>query len=292
MSGLTTTSKIAVAEASIPSKVRLRDFYRTAADIYIPTRPNLFLPDEWARIFATGLQKLPQKPRFTKGRVLEVGPGTGLNDAGMLTMEGGPEEVIASDICSEAVHATNRVGQEHGLRLTAVQSDLLTDIDNHTLSTIDHIVACIPQVPAPGTIVLTDRDNFAHYYTPKGKTSYWDHIGLGLNAGLLEQSTERAPQAAITLNLSGRPGINRLLHFFERHRRPAEVLYSEMVPQHHGTSLQSLAEKEIKGTEPFEFFKDIEGQQQIGAQEAEKRRLANEPLFHKVYVMHTPGLER
>lgn len=270
--------------------VPLRRFYENAADIFIHRPSNLFFPDAWTETFAQGIQALGKKDGFQGRHVLEVGVGIGINALGIMTSPNAPAEFTGTDICDNAVSASAHLARSHGiLNVSMICSDLLKNVDPTLLHRVDHIVACIPQVPVPGTILLNDGDNYAHYYTPTG--TQWDEWGLGLNAGLLEQATKLAPQATVTLNLSGRPGIERLKDFFERHNRHARVLFERMVPQHIDTSLAYLAETEKHHPDlPFEFFADPEGIKRINADQAEARRVNGEPLFHKIYVISAPAL--
>lgn len=259
-------------------KVSLRNFYANAADIEIERPSDLFLPDTWTRVFATGLQK---DITLSGSHVLEVGVGTGVNLAGLLTIPNRPTDFVGTDLCNNAVRASKKLAQTYSLNARLLASDLLEDVPDTILKDRTHIVACIPQVPAD--IDLTACDNAAHYYNPTG--SNWDKDGLGLNARLLEQVTRRAPKARVTLNLAGRPGIERLHGLFYYHGREPKLLHAQTVPQHAGTSLAPLAKKEANGHAPFEFFADAKGLQPLNASQAETRRIAQAPVFHKVYVI-------
>lgn len=262
--------------------VQLSDFYPDAArNISIPRSSNLFLPDQWTQVFAKGLLTR----NFEGRKVLEVGVGTGINMAGLLASFTPPRHYIGTDICDTAVSASRILAGVHGwdTATKVIQSNLLQDLPDDVLSDVDHIIACIPQVPSDKP--LNEGDNYAHYY--KGNGSYWDQYGLGLNSRLLKQAWDRAPQAHITLNLSGRPGIQKLNELFEYNDRFANVAYEEMVAQHAETSVESLAAMERNGHLPFEFFADPDGHAKIGAIEAERRRINGDGVFHKVYVLTT-----
>ncbi|MCC7305357.1 MAG: 50S ribosomal protein L11 methyltransferase [Alphaproteobacteria bacterium] len=287
---LVQTSAPAIHVPDIRETVSLRDFYQQAANVRVPTNPNLFMPDSWGKIFAKGLTCLSQKPAFADAHVLEVGVGTGINALGIMTSPGAPQHYTGTDICKNAVDATTHLAKANGLHnITAIQSDLLKDVPDVTLANARHIVACIPQVPETNNAKILCGDGFAHYYNPNGRPEDWNHFGLGLNAALIQEATERAPHASITLNLAGRPGIERLAQMFEAYGRKAEILHVQMVPQHAETKLTSLADLERLGVSNFEFYKDEKGTQPIGAVEAEERR-EKESLFHNVYVLHAPGL--
>lgn len=262
--------------------VRLRTFYPDAKDMGFTRPSNLFLSDEWTKIFAAGLIKLSgSETDFTKAHVLEVGVGVGTNILGLMTSPKPPASFIGTDICDNAIRFCRGLPdiRRHNVRLQT--SDLLSDIPKENLSKLDYIVACIPQVPFEGD--LTQGDNFAHYYPPTG--SNWDAFGLGLNAKLLEQAKDLTPSAQVVLNLSGRPGIERLKDLFNQFGFEPSVLHEAIVPQHKETSLASLASAEEKGADAFEFFRDPGAHEKICAVEAEGRRTAGQPLYHKIYVI-------
>jgi hypothetical protein len=269
--------------------VALANFFASARDgLFIPRSPDLFLPDNWTRIFARGLETLAEQGAFEGKTVLEVGIGTGVVMAGLSSMPNGPKLFMGTDICAQAVAASKELANRLTLRNVSrlVQSDLLFALSAHDLKDVGHIVACIPQVPAPSNVDLSANDNFAHYYSPQG--TCWDDFGLGLNARLIAEVNEKAPQATLTLNLAGRPGIEHLLTLFKMHERKAQITHCDIVPQHSGTSLASLAEREDPD-HPFEFFADADGKEQISASIAEAKRAQGSPVYHKVYVLTAPG---
>ncbi len=260
------------------------DFYPAAQPIEVPLEKNVFVPDEWTLSLAKGLQQLD----FTGLKVIEIGIGGGINAAGLLTCDKPPADFVGVDIFDPAVTASRILFERHSLKGRVLKSNLLQNIDQQTLLEAHHIFACIPQVPS-GEDLECD-DNYSHYYKANG--SDWDLYGLGLNEKLIRKTNVRASQTGITLNLSGRPGIDKLRElFFELGRNP-EIIHAETVPQHAGTSVQSLADLEGNGHEDFEFFKDEDTQHKISAACAEQRRLAGDPVFHKIYVISAPGLRR
>ncbi|CAF1070771.1 unnamed protein product [Adineta steineri] len=266
--------------------IRVRDFYANITrDIEIERSPNLFLPDDWTKGFAQGLKNVFKSiPGFYNSTVLEIGVGTGINMAGLLSLPCPPARFIGTDISQEAINASSALALRERWNVTLSQSDLLCNVSDDILANVDYIVGCIPQVPAPASINLMDIDNFAHYYESKG--THWDDIGLALNAALLQQAAERAPHAAIILNLSGRPGIKCLQRLFieNRYKKPF-ICNVTMVKQHHGTSLAAFAVMENNGRDAFEFFEDKDGKIPICASAAEQRRLDGKDVYHYVYVL-------
>lgn len=273
------------------TNVRLQEFYGNGPDIFIPVATDLFIPDTWTKTFARGIQALPSLAG--KG-VLEVGVGSGINLVGITMSPDRPEYFLGSDIDRDAVEASARLIREQRIPDVSVrQSDLLDGFEDSELSRVDHIIACIPQVLREGD--LSEGEGYSHYYNPTG--SEWDVHGLGLNARLLEGANDRAPRADITLNLSGRPGRRVLEDFFRAHGREPRVLHKAIVPQHIGTSLQSLAGLERGGAPDFEFFNGRCGTNPINARQAEEIRAAEEAsgktvsaVSHGIYVITAPGL--
>lgn len=274
----------ATLASPVTDTVHLREFYPDAGDITIERPSDLFLPDIWTKVFARGLRRAANIYNdVANSRILEVGVGTGVNMAGMLTIPCPPRDFIGTDICNNAVSASGRLARDNGWNVRLIASDLLDQVPQDLLNDVTHIVACIPQVPATQTLDITQGDNFAHYYEPTGTN--WDEHGLGLNAKLLEQAGKRAPRAAITLNLAGRPCIERLKNMFTHYSRSPEIVHEETVQQHAGTSLASLAAKEKAGHSPFEFFADPAGAHVLSATQAESRRVVGTTIYHKVYVV-------
>lgn len=276
-----------------PNQVLLSKFFPSVSRDLVITRPEeLFFPDEWAQCYAAGLTKLPERYNDLSSSVFfEVGVGTGVIPAGvLLDPKMSPALVIGSDIKLLAVEETRRLLNGAGLtnRSAFMQSDLLQDVPEDVLRGVDHFTGCIPQVKRPKDVDLTQGDNYAHYYESRG--SHWDEFGLDLNAAFIQQATDFAPQSSITLNLSGRAGLPKLLEMFRAFGRDADVLHHEMVPQHGGTSLETMVQVEAETGHAYEFFGEEIGCTGIDATEAEKRRLAHEPVFHKIYVLHAPAL--
>lgn len=264
--------------SKVISSVALTDFYNSAAEATIPCHTELFVPDEWTKIFAFGLQEI----RLQGQIALEVGVGIGVNMAGLMTSQNVPAHFYGTDISTKAIEVSTTLARLLNINATLLRSNLLQDLDKQKLKQVGAVIACIPQVPAD--LDLSENDNSAHYYTPLGNC--WDDYGLGLNAALIEQATEKSPFASITLNLCGRPGINKLIQMFEEFDRSSEIIHSAVIPQHTGTSLASLVHMEENGHLPFEFFKDPNGNHHITAAEAEKRRGVDE-VYHKIYVIHS-----
>lgn len=274
-------------------EVLLGDFYpdSTQADMVITRPSDLFLPDEWTKTFAAGLVKLADSdPAFSEKHVMEIGVGTGINMAGLMTLKKRGKQIrvpkffIGTDIDPSAVTASRGLASRNGLSHVTkfTPSSLLDNVSQSSMAEIGHIIACIPQVPSFEDLSIEDR--VSHYYTPEGDKK-WDKYGLGLNASLLRQAKSRELEAQVTLNLSGRPGLRRLCELFTDMGYMPEVLHEDVVQQHAGTSLESLASLEGEGVRPFEFFESDAADKEIYATEAYDRQLKSKPVWHKVYVI-------
>lgn len=262
---------------------------RTLRNYTLEVPPWAFTPDNWTTALLKGLDSIG-----LRGRVAEVGVGTGINE--IYTLSGkhyrSVETIRGSDYDGRTLllslkNVTNAIGDGNASRYRPHERgfSLLDGVQE----TYDQIFACIPQVPVPQDIDLDAADNRAHYYDPSSVRTVHDGkldaYGLSLNAKLLEEATPHlVPGGSVTLNLSGRPGKDVLYQMFRSRNYRSEIVYETIVPQHAGTSLSTLAEHE-RGGLTFEFFSDADASHRISATEAEKRRLAGEPVFHKIYVV-------
>lgn len=272
---------------SLKDSVKLKDFYQNAANIDIPCHPDLFVPDAWTKVLATGIHQLTLKNKT----VLEVGTGIGVNAAGLMTSANAPAHYIGTDLRDEAIEISRALAKDLNLSAEFIKSNLLKSISQKKLKTIDNIFACIPQVPST-TINLKEKDNSAHYYIADGNK--WDKYGYGLNANLIEQTPDYID---LTLNLCGRPGHAIHQKLFSEFGRTATILHSAIIPQHLNTSLESFSLMEKNGHEDFEFFSDSNGKYLLTAMQAEEKRLEalekneiNGEIYHKIYVVHSPSL--
>lgn len=260
--------------------VSLRDFFKEAADVKIPVdNSKVFLPDRsWSMTFAKGLQAID----FSQSHVLEVGVGSGVNLAGLITCKKPPVSFIGTDLVMDAVSASAELAQGWGWNVRLIQSDLLDNLDGVTLSKITDIIACIPQVPVNANTLQSTRE-LSDYYPTTGIKE--DIYGLGLLARLLDQVQERAPQASVTLNIAERPGKDRVDTLFADRGFNQEVVYQHRVRQDAGTSLASLAKIERETELPFHFYADPISKLEIGAGEAEKLRVQGKPIYHNLAVI-------
>ncbi len=260
----------------------LRRFFANAHDIEIEVDDSkVFVPDPaWSHAFAAGLQAV----NFGGKRVAEVGVGSGVNMAGLVLCDRPVASFLGVDIANEAVAASQCLADKHGMNVVLRQSDLIKAVTNKELAGLEEIIGCIPQVPVHPGDIHTARE-FSDYYEETGIKE--DAYGLGLIAQLLDQVKERAPHAAVTLNIGGRPSMDRIAALYADRGFNYRIVHEEMVRQEPTTSLASLAELEFRGAPDFHLFSDQSGrkEKEINASAAEKLRLAGGPVFHKIYVM-------
>ena len=246
-----------------------------------------FRPDHWNAAFLRGLRKLA--PSWRDARLWEVGVGTGINliALGPRVM---PSAWYISDFDPRCVGLAMR---NVACLSTAVcpvplegSWDLVTSVHGEGAPCVDVIYGCLPQVPEHN-LNLSFGDRRAHYYDPERYPQSRLHAcGLGLNEALLQQARSvLSGNGQVVLNLSGRPSHTLLRRMFESCGYRATIIHEEIVPQHAGTSLATLADHEAFGHPAFEFFSDALHCNGVNATEAERRRLAGLPVFHKIYVM-------
>lgn len=255
------------------------------ADAPISIPEWAFRPDQWSAAFLRGLRRCAKDWRGR--RLWEVGVGTGLS---LILLGKWVEDALwyYSDFDERCVPLArqNLETAVGGLAAYPLEGawDLLTPPDGRIAPEVDVIFGCLPQVPVVHNGFAPDW--IAHYYDPvRYPKAQFHALGLGLIETLLTQAREiLMPSGSVVLNLSGRPGLKRLKTLFRFCGYEAAVIYEEMIPQHRGTSLASLAALEGAGHPDFEFFADLQGQVAISARQAEERR-GRSPIFHKIYVM-------
>lgn len=257
-----------------------------AHDVHIRIPQWAFIPDRWTAAFLRGLVLLA--PEWKSKRVWEVGVGTGVN---LILLNDAPcREYYFSDFDPRCTQLALENVSSNGLDLIRYRAltgpwDLVTPPNGAWVPNVDVVFACIPQVPAD--FDLTQGDNIAHYYCPRRYPNSRLHAcGLGLNEELLKQARRvLSSRGSVVLNLGGRPGIERLKEMYVTCGYVPRVAHEEIIPQHHETSLESLAVLEENGHTQFEFFEDEAARMRINARTAEERRKRELPLFHKIYVI-------
>jgi len=255
-----------------------------ARDFRIERPDYAFESDHWTFAFLRGLKKL----ELDGLRGWEVGCGTGFNEI-MLRLLFPQFFIYYSDFdarCPDLarLNLSSTVGTDNTSALEG-SWDLITGPEGQRgiREEIDILLACVPQVPANG-IDLGHRDNLSNYYDQARYAEFGQHhIGLGLLDALLAKA--RDVTRRVVLNISGRPGWERVKLMFHYRGYEARIIHEEVIPQHRPTSLSSLAILELLDQPDFEFFIDQEGTELINARTAEERRRRRQPVFHKIRVV-------
>ena len=266
--------------------------YQGGTDFEVPE--FAFEPDSWSKAFMKGLMTFGKGGGFERKGVAELGVGTGANVALILSAFN-PTKVFASDLNGECTKlaARNIVHAVPSARDKFVpiagDQNLGRWINGISEGAIDVVYGCLPQVVKASEIDLHEGDNVAHYYDPAQYPSERHHLGLGLNESALRQIHPLLPQGGtVILNLSGRPGKEAALEqMFRDCGYEPKLLHEEVIEQHSGTSLATLAAVEAHNGHRFEFFTSNLGSlgSQITATDAEERRLAGVKVYHKIYVI-------
>lgn len=247
-----------------------------------------FRPDHWTVTFLRGLAKVRHDLAFAS--VWEVGVGTGVNLIALSNLVSGASWYFSdyNPDCTSLAASNLQAAGVHGSytplwgRRNLVHADV-----GQVVPKVDVVFGCLPQVPEAHGIDRDDR--VAHYYDPRMFPCSSRHAcGLALNEALLMGATRVLnPKGRVILNLSGRPGRERLDCMFNECGYAARVLHEAIVPQHAATSLNSLVaiESESSTRQAFEFFADPEAHVPLCAGRAEARRQKGQPVYHKIFVI-------
>ncbi|OGJ51966.1 hypothetical protein A2335_01695 [Candidatus Peregrinibacteria bacterium RIFOXYB2_FULL_32_7] len=266
-------------------------------DLIVPQ--YAFVPDAWTTTFQEGL--LADKSEIVGKRLLEVGVGTGaMAIFGLTKLE--VAHYYGSDLDPNlptlASQNIERICPDEASRFMPIlgSTNLLTPVDKNNRSIIletDIVIACIPQAIRPPDKEVC-FDDLAHYYPGNLFENYqFNSLALGLNEALLEQFMSVVRETKdynkrIYLNIAGRVGLENIKELFKSHGLTSEIVHQVVIPQCPSTSLQFFVDIETASTDnafKCEFYSDPEGNCQISANEAEKRRLQKDPVFHKLYVI-------
>lgn len=256
----------------------------------------VFKPDQWTAAFQHGLHSFGVNYSFKDKVVVELGTGSGINLV-LVKSVFGPSHIYGSDIHPDVANVA-KGNVEYNLPFHK-QRNVTIVKGGHNLGKwmsnsfrSDIIFGCLPQVVAPPSVTdLTsqDEDSSSHYYRREDyplASSESHKWGLGLNYhALKELSPHLKSGGQIILNLGGRPGKDRLLQMFHENGFEADILHSERVQQHNGTSISTLVQQENACTfgEKFEFF--TKDNKQISATSADLLRKSGGEIFHKIYVI-------
>lgn len=249
------------------------------------------MPDQWTRAFLSGLSAFED---FNGKKILELGVGTGINAAYILqTRE--PSVLYATDIdgrCTEvsAKNVQHNVSPEKAIRYRPLLGDRNLASWLTEVGFADVVYCCLPQVVKAPYMNIHEGNTVGHYYDPALYPSDLHHLGLGLNEFALRQLHPLLEVGGVAiLNLSGRPGLGQGLEelLFRKNGYEPKLLYQEVIQQHVMTSVATLAEVEKQTGHSFEFFTSANGTEdsKVNAEIAEARRLAGQPVYHKIYVI-------
>lgn len=290
-------SQTAVASSGVTldaqSTIELKDIFPAdyTGGVIFEVPLYSFLPDQWTRAFLKGIAAYEG---FDNKKVLELGVGTGINPAYILQMRN-PSVLYAADIdgrCTEVSvkNVEHNVSPEKAAKYSPIYGDQNLASFVTEVGFADVVYGCLPQVVKAPAMDLHEGNTVGHYYDPALYPSDLHHLGLGLNEFALRQLYPLLNTGGtVILNLSGRPGLGQGLEelLFRKNGYEPRVLHEEVIQQHVMTSVATLAEVEKRTGHTFEFFTSPTGapETQVSATVAEARRLAGQPVYHKIYVI-------
>jgi aspartate/methionine/tyrosine aminotransferase/methylase of polypeptide subunit release factors len=254
--------------------------------IKILSIPSVFPPEQWGRVFLTGL--LRRGAAFFKGkRLIELGAGTGWISIALAKFAK-VKQIITVDINPQAKVVTqiNAILNGVGERIHPLESDLFEKLNGRPLK-VDHIIGNIPQVVSKDLRkVCGDKAlrALADYAEPRGTAE--DLFSLGLVAAALKQSLPYLKEGgSILLNLAGRPGYDVLRWLFARWGFVPRIIHRERVQQDAMTSLEPLVRAEQETGRRFHFYDMLTASHPISATEAYRRTQGGDPVWHDLYVV-------
>ena len=271
--------------------------------------------DPWTDTFQKGLKAANLQGK----KAYEVGIGTGINAAFLLTVCGA-DEVSGSDLDPRLIElAESNVRSlapdfaHHFNPVRGPVSLIDTDEARALVAEADVVIGSLPQVGEPGDPgIATFRerlqvplaegaenvadDHIAHYYPWTAFDEYpFNAVGLGLNEALLQRVREHAPHAEVVMNFGCRIGSDIIFDCFRANGFEPEKISSQIVEQHSGTDISFFIalEKTLQGTTlnsefKCHFYADKAATQPLSACQAQALITKNPDasLYHEVCVVH------
>lgn len=229
-----------------------------------------FTPNYTSAAFLRGLLKI--NPSLS-GFGLEVGVGTGLLAAELLSQCPGIRTIYGSDIVPDLSYVAEynirnlleeqvRHGEPPFIPCPGSRSLIDWFPKEYPNTKLDFIYASIPQRKIYSSSDSISEKELGVNYIAHDKESSWDIYELGLNAKLLKQAQEILPtKSKIILNLSGKPSLEILEKLFRSHGWTPNVLATEMICYNYTRQyLEYLAEVEKLHKISFYLFDYLESE--------------------------------
>lgn len=253
---------------------------------------EVFTPDDWSvAILKAVLKILSEKfdKKWRKISLLEVWVWSWINLKFLLkNCKDKINKLFWTDLIQEAIADTEKTIEwlNNDEKCELILSNLLESIPKKVLEIVDFMYACIPQVILPEW-AERPHDYYAHYYDRKEFNSFiYNKFGFWLLEKYISQSSVNAPWVDLVMNVSGRINKSIINSMFENYWYKAEYVYDKIIPQCAETELWMYVELEKENkTSVWDFYEDLEGKNKITAEQAEKRRKENMPVFHRMYVV-------
>ena len=279
-----------------------------------PDHETIFKPDPWSGELIRGLSIADRVGLLTQNGVYsEIGVGLAINTLYLLLNEQiSPSQMIISDIDMRMIplalhNIAKNVPASELNKIKHYLSDLLRQVSLEPGS-VDHMVACIPQVPLTITQMDAEYDhgNYFNPHTYRSKrdeemeiaandeeklgpwSQYLSSHGLLLLNALLEENRKFLnpdnKRSSIIINVAGRPSLNVIQNMITQAGFYPYQLSRSIIEQHKGTNIQPFSNVEATTGAQFNFAADPQMLEHINATKALERMKQGQSVYHEMYT--------
>lgn len=260
--------------------------------------PNgVYVPDVWTRSLIDGLLQHPISADSAT-LIVEVGVGSGIAPIVLNNQLPHAEKLkyVGLDINRLACETAKLNLEINGSALRSSvlsQSNLLGELPADLRGEVRIIAANLPQIPDGDRSKLNVND----YYSPKNRHEallhHFDDRGIGLLCDLLLATPGALSHDGIAiLTMAGRCGIREIEELFTYCDMSYHIASRIIIRQDPSTSIDRFAEVERTSDFRFTFYADEKGQSKINAEDAARKILQRNAVYHDLYVIVARPLQQ